>query len=159
MTRLSSSAVEYAIKLLEKRDLTQYQLVERLKRRGFTSDEIEETLAFLRRRRILDDRKFSFNFVEYATEVRKWGKLKIVSQLRKKGVDETTIAELEGEWDYSLEKERAYELANKYIRERKLDLSSLKDRRRLANFLYNRGFEYSIVLEVIEDTVENRYEI
>ena len=132
----ASGALAFALKLLGLRNHSQEELQQKLLKKGYTPESIAEVSEKLKREGIVDDRKFSMEFISSRTKRKPSGKLKMRSELQRKGVCETVISELLGEYDTT---ELCMRAAEKKINS--LHTGTEADRKKkLEVFLRNRGF-------------------
>lgn len=87
------SAQSVALRLISMRDHSSRQLREKLSERGFSKEEIDETLEFLRNKRFLNDLRFGQNLIRYMAERRYFGAYKIRMELSLK-LDREYVEEL-----------------------------------------------------------------
>ncbi len=78
------TAQSVALRLISMRDHSSRQLREKLSERGFSQEEIEETLEFLREKRFLSDLRYGQNLIRYMAERRYFGAYKIRMELLQK---------------------------------------------------------------------------
>ena len=78
------SANSVALRLLSLADHSSLQLREKLSVRGFSNEEIEETLCFLKEKRLLNDLRFGENLICYLAERKFYGAYKIRMELPRK---------------------------------------------------------------------------
>ncbi len=154
------SARDAALWYLQSRDRTAGEIRRYLREKEYTDEEIEETLAFLREYRYVDDASYAARYLRYAVERGK-GPLKVRADLEGRGVAAALIREaLEEGYPEELEQETALRegqkaMAGKPAEQRFLD--------KTARRLQSRGFRASVITEVIsrlraagsEDTEEN----
>jgi regulatory protein len=76
-----TAARSVAIGLLARRDYASLELRQRLERKGFGSEVIENTLAELVEERALDDARYARNYVSYSA-ARGQGPLRIAAELK-----------------------------------------------------------------------------
>ncbi|MBQ8381690.1 MAG: regulatory protein RecX [Clostridia bacterium] len=99
------SAQTAALRLISMRDHSSRQLREKLSERGYSPEEIEETLDFLREKRFLDDLRYGRNLIRYMAERRYFGAYKIrmelLQKLDRKYIDELLPDELEN-YDFAV---------------------------------------------------------
>ena len=125
--------------LLAARDLSAAQLGDRLRRRGFTPQDIDAAIVRLRREGALDDHRAAAAFARRAMAVRRRGPARIARELAARGVDpsvaEAAIAEaLDG---------RSPEALLERSLDRRLSgpIASRAEFRRLYQYLLRQGFE------------------
>ena len=87
--RPNKTVRECALALLEFRDRTERELRQKLKERGYSSDEIEETVLFLKEYRYLDDEAYAGRYIR-SCAARK-SRRQIRADLERKGVSREVI--------------------------------------------------------------------
>ena len=78
-----------ALKALARRPLTDAELRDRLAKREWGADEIDETLERLRAGGYVDDAKLALDFIVLRSARLAVGLLKLIADLRKRGVSES----------------------------------------------------------------------
>jgi SOS response regulatory protein OraA/RecX len=91
--RSSGPALAAAVKLLSVKRLTKAKLAEKLGHRGYAPEAISEAVAECERRKYVDDRSFAQLYVRSLLDRRPVGRLKILQDLVRNGIE----AELAGE--------------------------------------------------------------
>jgi regulatory protein len=144
-------AREAAIRLLAHRARSEAELRQRLARRDFAPALVDRTLAWLDERGYLDDRAFAEAFVRDRLRLRPRGRIGLIQELRRKGVDGNTaeaatdaVMAAEGVNDGGLALETARAWARKnapLVRAARRDAEQCgRARRRLYGHLARRGF-------------------
>lgn len=82
--KVPPSAQTTALRMISMRDYSSKILREKLSEKGFSQEEIEETLEFLREKRFLDDLRYGRNLIRYMAERRYFGAYKIRMELYQK---------------------------------------------------------------------------
>ncbi len=136
----------FALKLLGLRNHSQKELERKLLKKGYTSESIEPVLEKLTRQGVLDDRIFAMELIRSRSRRKPAGKLKISAELRKKGVSDTIIGELLKEYDSAA---LCYSAAEKKIGSLR-ENSEAEREKKLAAFLYNRGFAWQEIQTVLK---------
>jgi len=77
---------DHALRLLARRAHSREELRRKLARRA-SSEEVEEVLTVLERRRYLDDREFAVLRARSRRTLKRWGNRRIALDLRRLGVD------------------------------------------------------------------------
>lgn len=142
----SKDPLKIAFNYLSYSDRFSREVVQRLKKEGFTKEEIDYTLEKLRSYGYLDDKKTAEEFIR--AKIRKgWGSEKIKFELIRRGMGEeeaeSIIKEIFQEVD---EEEMIIKLAEKFLRSRKGENIMEK----LKGFLFRKGFSYDKIINVIE---------
>src|SRR5258708_702934 len=79
----------------------------------FEESVVETVVADLERAGLLDDSKFSADWVEIRSRRKGFGKLRLASELRQKGVDKSQVDEAVADIDPDAELQAAIELARR----------------------------------------------
>lgn len=147
----------YAIYLLGRQNYFEKVLVEKLKRKEYSEEDIEYTLEKLRYYNYLDDSRLTEAFVRDKKRFSKKGPRYIAEALRNKGVSQEQITKALEE-NYSTEE--AYEncigIAEKkleYYKKKTDDLYQLKSK--LYAFLAQRGFSSEVIKCTIEELTKD----
>lgn len=112
---------------------TQKQIRDYLRKKEYSDDTIEFVMSKLVEYNYIDDQKYAQAYV--LTYGKKYGKLKLISQLKVKGVSEEIIeCVLEDNKVDSIES-----VASKYLKNK---VMSYEVSQKLFRFLYSRGYEF-----------------
>ncbi|HBO48223.1 MAG TPA: hypothetical protein DD614_00055 [Clostridiales bacterium] len=112
---------------------TQKQIRDYLRKKEYSDDTIEFVMSKLVEYNYIDDKKYAQAYV--LTYGKKYGKLKLISQLKIKGVSEEIIeCVLEDNKVDSIES-----VASKYLKNK---VMSYEVSQKLFRFLYSRGYEF-----------------
>lgn len=131
-------AHEAALRLLARREYSEWELRSRLARRGFERDAIDGALAALQRAGLQDDERFARSLAAEAREGRGLAGPALRAALRRRGVGSDVADRAAGE-DPADEEARAREIAAR--RARRLGSLAPEVRiRRLVGYLARRGF-------------------
>lgn len=112
---------------------TQKQIRDYLRKKEYSDDTIEFVMSKLVEYNYIDDKKYAQAYV--LTYGKKYGKLKLISQLKIKGVSEEII-------EYVLEDNKVDSIesvASKYLKNK---VMSYEVSQKLFRFLYSRGYEF-----------------
>lgn len=142
-----------ALKILNRRSHSEFELYVKLSRKGFDKKIISTVIDDFRDLGFLDDRKFAEQFVQSKSKNFKQGQNKIAAQLKKKGVSYQIIDKIiKKEINEDEELVNAKKLAEKKLEyyERK-NTSKDKIKAKLSYFLNQRGFKTNIIFRVIND--------
>lgn len=138
-------ALDYALKILSIGDYSESVLRDKLKRKGFDSDDVDQALAFLKETHIVDDRRYAENYIELKSSV--YGGYRMRQHLVKKGIGKELLDELLDEQDKSLE----YEAARSFLKKKISGISIAEiDKKKLLGALARKGFSYAVASEVLK---------
>lgn len=129
---------DYALYLIEFRDRTEKELREKLFGKGYAEEQIEDTVEFLKNYGYIDDKRYASHFIHDAINLKKWGKIRIRTELLRKGIDREIT-------DFALEDAFAKVDDDRVLNEMKKrfsnsDFSNMKERNRIFGFFMRRGF-------------------
>jgi regulatory protein len=142
--RPSPSAIDAALRYLAQRPRSEAEVRQRLRRAGIAPDEIEQTLAQLKRHGLIDDRAFAAYWVEQRRTFRPRGARLLQAELRAHGVGALLAAGGAVSTD-----DDAYRAALKKARL----LATLDERTfraRLGQFLARRGFDWDTIAPTVD---------
>lgn len=133
-----------------------------------TAEDIPYILHLLEKERFIDDRRFAGAYVRDKLRFNGWGKNKISYMLRSLGVEEDIIREalVENYREADIRKEPdcpdAGEVLRKLVENKWKSLKKsepLQNRKmKVLRFAVGRGFEYSRILEILQEITENERE-
>lgn len=142
----SRRCLEAAMRYLSYRPRSEFELRERLTRRGFDSDGIETVITRLKEQGLVDDTDFARFWRDNRQSFSPRSRRLTGLELRRKGVAEEVIDRVVGEVNdddsaYRAALSRAYRLTAS-------DYQSF--RHRLAEYLRRRGFGYRVINNTVE---------
>ncbi len=145
-----------ALRYLGPRPRSEAEVRTRLRRQGFDSSTIQQVIEKLKEQELIDDAGFARFWCENRENFRPRSRRFVEFELRQKGVDPETAADVTAQLDdehsaYKAALKKADTLAG-------LDLQSF--RKRLSAFLRQRGFSYEVINRTVnrvwqEQTKEN----
>jgi len=139
---LKSEAFNKAIKYIGSSLKSIKQLKDYLKKKEYPDEVVEFVIDKLCEYKYLDDYNFAKSFV--LTYSNKYGRLKLMSQLRMKGVDENIIDDVfnENKVESNIEN-----IARKYLKNKNITNETWL---KLSRFLYSRGYEFEDINRIVE---------
>ena len=129
---------DYALRLIEFRDRTEKEMRDKLKEKKYGENEIEDEIEFLKSYGYIDDTRYAKHFTNDAINLKKWGKIRIRTELTRKGIDRETVDNTIEDAFWEIDDDRV--LSQMQIRFKNSDLSNIKERARIFNFFLRRGF-------------------
>lgn len=118
---------------------------------------VDMVIEKLKQKKLLDDREFARAWVEARRKYRKKGKIALKAELFQKGINKDLIEEiLEEETSAESEELLAKQALEKRIKAWK-NLSRLEFKKKAYEFLLRKGFEYSLVQDVVENYLKKGY--
>lgn len=143
---LKSDAFNKAIKYIGSSLKSIKQIKEYLKRKEFPEEVVETVIEKLCEYKYLDDYAYAKGFI--LTYSNKYGKLKLLSQLKMKGIDENIIEDIFNENNIESNIES---VARKYLKNKNIKSETWL---KLSRFLYSRGYEFEDINKVVENLKE-----
>lgn len=146
---------DVALRHLEYRERSTYEVKKHLKEKGYPEGEIEEAIDYLQEFHYLDDARYCEHYINYALSKGK-GSLRIKRELEEKGIASELIQiAIENQLDRSMEFENAMNQVKKIMTNHTFDDdgeiilidSKLKAKigRRLSSLGYQTGMIYEIL--------------
>ncbi|QHN19847.1 RecX family transcriptional regulator [Gordonia amarae] len=149
-----------ALRLLGVRARSRHEVRERLLRRGFEDDVVDDVMTRLDRAGLLDDSDFAAEWVRSRHAHSGRGRIALKQELRTKGIDAEVIDEALADIDPGAERANAAQMAAKKLATMRVDLTDRAERdkayRRLAGMLSRRGYDQSTVIEVVGEVLGSR---
>ena len=143
--------LDYAVRALERRPLTELELRERLARRALEPAHVDEAVERLRGVGYLDDARTAESHAYYRREFQRLGRTRVLSELRRRGVDASVA---EKTVDAAYEEVDELELIRDHLR-RKLGcdpdakLSDPKAFQRVVRSIQRAGFTSGKIMEAL----------
>ncbi len=147
-------ARESALRLISYRDRSTSEIRKRLAGNGFPDDIVDKVVDQLSRAGLVDDRKFSRDWVKSRTAGKPMGRARLAWELRSKGVAPPLVEEALEDLDEDAEYELALSVAAAKISKADREDPTLKNR--LSPFLRRRGFSWDVITRVIDNMCPER---
>ncbi len=147
-------ALDYAFRLLERRDYTVKQIRDKLRFKEYSQDEIKKTISRLLELGYLDDEKYARRWAINTQKYRPRGKLLMSLMLAKKGI----LKDLrEKVLDELIDEKEELKMAQSCVTKKMRSLGKLSKKKKyekLGRFLESRGFNYAIIAEILEEMIK-----
>jgi regulatory protein len=133
---LSDEVLAAALTALGRKERTEVEMRSWLAEREVSEEEIERVMAFLIENLAVDDRRFALGYAEDKRRLSGWGRSRIESVLRDRGISRELI-------DAALENDNGaseVERAAAVLIEKGSSLEGDRDRQRALSLLARRGF-------------------
>ncbi len=134
-------------------DRCHYDVEKKLRSFGLTEDINNQILIDLIQDNFLNEERFAKSFVRGKFNQKKWGKTKIKFELKKRHIHNNLINDALKEIDYKVYFETLKQLHHKKYNSVKAANAFLKNKK-VISYLLNRGYEYQLIREVIQDFKE-----
>ena len=146
---MAGAAYLTAVRMLARRELSEFQIRQRLRRKAFSDDAVDEAIARLKAERTLDDVRVAGAIARTETGIRKRGPLRVRQKLAAAGITgaaaDAAIEEATSQVDVDAMLDAA-------LARRLRDGETLDDdrvRARLYRQLTSQGFEQDRVLRLL----------
>lgn len=149
----SESARMLAEQFIDFQPRTSAEVRRRLLRAGYEPEIADEVVADLETAGLLDDARFSADWVESRSRRKGLGRTRLSAELLRKGVSREQTQEAVSSVDREAELDMALALARK-----RLGLDDPRDaavRRKVAAYLQRRGYNWEIVEQVFSRMAAN----
>jgi regulatory protein len=143
------SAYIDGLKMLGRRELSEQQVRQRLARKDYPEDEIDEAVARLREERAINDQRVAEAIARMETGIRKRGKVRVRLQLERAGIAKETARHA---LDAVFETIDDDALLESSLRKRLRGRDTIADERefqRLFRYLIGQGFESDRVMQAL----------
>lgn len=142
-------AKAFALKLLSYRQRSEYEIRDRLLRKGFGPELIENLLNDLRASGLIDDKEAAKSFFRVAKDSRLLGCRAIKEYLLKRGISSELIDEVTEGLD---EMDSAMRAAKKWLRRQRIDEPVLEER--FKKFMLRKGYSMDTINNLIKQLKE-----
>lgn len=112
--------------------------------------EKEELMVFLIDNNYLNEERFAQSFTRGKHNYKKWGKVRIVNELKARNISSTIIKIALKEINDSLYFETFEELANKYW-DIILETNLMKKRKKFCDYFMRKGWENELIYEKVKE--------
>lgn len=132
-------------------DKCEWDVIQKMKKWNLDGKKQNKILKILNQEKYINEERYSRSFCRGKFRIKKWGKIKIANELRKKDVDALSISKgLEEIDDYEYEQElnKQYHKKKNAINEKNTFIKNKK----IASYLINKGYEYNFVWEKIRES-------
>ena len=123
-------------------------ILKKLKNWNAKTNDIDEIISTLEKENYIDEKRYTTAFVNDKIKFNKWGKLKILQNLKFKSIPESIIRQSLEEVDEDLYKEIAQHEIEKKHKSLKYGKTG-ETKAKLLRFGASRGFESEIIYTVI----------
>ena len=146
----SKSALNTALRILTRRDHSRYELVRKLKQRGFSVEDIDHAVADCERFDYINDWRTAKVYIRQLKR-KGYGKKRIQLELNKKGLRGDRIRNILDESVTAADEYKGAErILQKNMRRFKREKEVLKRRDKIYRFLHSRGFSPEVIAAAIK---------
>lgn len=146
-----------AFDLLSYRSRTAYELLQRLRRAGYSDAAAESAVARLKELDMLDDYGFARDYAEARLANKGYGPHRIKMELRSRGVDRQIIDDVVSQQfsNPDVEIEQALVFARKRMPRLVREPDKHKRRKRLYDALVRRGYSSDVISRVVAECLDS----
>ena len=135
--------------ILSRRDHSTAEVQNKLKRKGFTTEQISVAIHWLQEKRLLDDARFAERYIANTLAAKAVGRRWLQNKLREKGV---AAALVESALNTALTPEQEHTHAQRAAATwRRIHSREATDQGRLTRHLLSRGFSWEVVGDVVKN--------
>lgn len=146
MAATYNEILERARRFCAYRERASSEVIQKLKEWSTGPDETNAIVEELKNENFLDDRRFAEAFVRGKFGIKKWGRLRIKVELRRKGIQEQMISHA-----LSAIVEDEYEAALRSLIDKKADSledpSSFAARQKIIKYAQSKGYETDLIMK------------
>lgn len=147
----SASAFDYAMKLLGVRPYSEFELCQKLQKKGFTLKEINSALIDCIRYGFLNDELYAKDYANILS-ARGYGKFVIIRKLREKRLNEELINQAIAQLnDPMSDAQKSFDFKIRMLQNEK---DPRKHREKLYRFMLNKGFTSDIIRQLYDDFLQ-----
>ena len=144
---LNSNITKLITKYLSIREHSKLELINKLSKKGFELNEINESVDEFSLKNIQSDTRFTEEFLRSRVKKNKGPRL-ISSELSSRGISESIITSKIAEISVDTWQNHAHKALIKKLKDTNL---SIKDEDKIYSFLIGRGFDYKMIKYVIDE--------
>jgi regulatory protein len=145
-------AYSAALALLGARELSEHQLRQRLARKKYSADDIDDAVRRLKADGTLNDRRAAVATARLESAVKHRGRVRVLQKLRQLGIDgsiaEDAVAEV---FAYVDERDALGRALDRRLRGKSSNELDEKGRARIVRALVGQGFSLEAILKALRD--------
>lgn len=146
-------AYDVALSLLARSERSDREMRERLRRRKISKSVIQSTLARLLNEGLIDDARYSQQWVEFRARTAPRGRALLAMELRRKGVKSEHIDSALAKVTDDNEQAQCMRLIESRLPRMEKEPDQERAKRRLLSFLARRGFSYETIRQSLREVV------
>jgi len=126
------------------------EVIQKLRNMALNSDEIDEVVVHLIENNFLNEERFACSFARGKFRIKKWGKIRIVNELKFRTISQYNINQALKEIDekeYLSTFHSLSELTWNTITEK----NKLKKRKKFCDYLLRKGWESNMIYEKVKE--------
>ncbi|APG60576.1 regulatory protein RecX [Christiangramia salexigens] len=135
------------------RDRSQKEVEDKLKQMRMIPEAQEKIIINLMQEGFLNEERFARSFVRGKFRIKKWGRIKITQELKKREISSPIIKLGLSEIEEPVYRQTLYEIAEKKCALIK-ETNSFKKKKKLSDHLIRRGYEPQLVFDCTNDLID-----
>lgn len=135
------------------RDRSQKEVEDKLDDLRMIPEAKEKIIISLMQENFLNEERFARSFVRGKFRIKKWGRIKITQELKKKEISAPIIKLGLSEIKESDYRKTLYELAEKKV-DKITEPNAYKKKKKLADHLLRRGYESTLVFDCVNEIID-----
>ncbi|SDR83741.1 regulatory protein RecX [Christiangramia echinicola] len=135
------------------RDRSQKEVEDKLDELRMIPEAKEKIIISLMQENFLNEERFARSFVRGKFRIKKWGRIKITQELKKKEISAPIIKLGLSEIKESDYRKTLYELAEKKA-DKITEPNPYKKKKKLADHFLRRGYESTLVFDCVNDIID-----
>ncbi|HZR24459.1 MAG TPA: regulatory protein RecX [Vicinamibacterales bacterium] len=146
----ASPAYIDGLKMLARRELSELQVRQRLRRKGHDEEAIDDAVARLREERAIDDSRVAEAIARTETSIKRRGKMRVRLQIERAGISKSAAKKAIDEVFESIDDEELLEASlAKRLRGRE-KIADDREFQRLYRYLIGQGFDHDRVMRALQ---------
>jgi len=136
--------------MLARRELSELQVRQRLRRKGHDEEAIDDAVARLREERAIDDSRVAEAIARTETSIKRRGKMRVRLQIERAGISKSAAKKAIDEVFESIDDEELLEASlAKRLRGRE-KIADDREFQRLYRYLIGQGFDHDRVMRALQ---------
>jgi regulatory protein len=134
-------------------DKCQWDVIQKMQEWGLLKISQDHILELLIKEKYVDEERYSRSFCRGKFRIKKWGKIKITNELKKKYISEVCITKgLEeiNDSEYQEELDKQYHKKNETLKEK----NKFIKKKKIAVYLISKGYESNLVWDKLRELKE-----
>lgn len=145
-------ALQKAMQFCAYRERSQKEVEDKLDQLRMIPEAKEKIIITLMQEKFLNEERFARSFVRGKFRIKKWGRVKITQELKKREISAPIIRLGLSEIQEAEYRTTLYEIAEKK-HEKITESNSFKKKKKLADHLLRKGYESGLVFECVNELI------
>lgn len=153
-TKTADEALTSLMRLCARAERSSGDALRLMQNWGVNKNEQQEVLQMLIKERFIDDRRYAEAFIREKCNLSAWGRYKIQSALKRKGIASDIIAEALTKLNPTDNKKRLQDRLQTKIKHIKYD-TAYQLKTKLIRYALSLGFEMDEVMDCVNEIIKN----